>query len=193
MFWEQFSKKGAPPLNYSSNYNVLSLITTHCKLVSKPEQRSIPDKRTDLNFGESPVTWWSASLPTPFSGSLSPTAEGCGHTSLPQSSWITHVSLIPFALSVKPARTGLTCTQRHACRHTPTRAQVPVLDKVEALASSGQVAHIMGNPISFYQPWFALITTACPKALNPCAATRPPTALCQGSSSNARTRDEKDF
>lgn len=111
--------------------------------------------------------------PPPSPGSLSPAAEGCGHTSLPQPSWITHVTLIPFTLSVKPARTGLTCTQRHTCRHTRTRAQVPVLDKVEVLASSDPVAHIMGSPISFYQPRFALITIACPKALSPCAATRP--------------------
>lgn len=76
---------------------------------------------------------------------------------------------------------------------TDTRAQVPVLDKVEVLASSDQVAHIMGNPISYYRLQFALINSACPKPLNPCATTHPPTALCQGSSSNVHTRDEKDF
>lgn len=114
-------------------------------------------------------------LPSP--GSLSPAAEGCGQTSLPQPSWITHVSLIPFTLpglSVKPPRTGLRRMQTH------TRAQVPVLDKVEVLASSDQVAHIMGNPISFYLLQFALINPACPKALNPCATPSPPNSFVSG-------------
>lgn len=85
-------------------------------------------------------------------GSLSLPAEGCGQTSLPQPSWITHVSLIPFTppgLSVKPTLAGLTCSQRHTRTHV--LSQVPVLDKGEELASSDQVAHIMGNPISFHQ------------------------------------------
>lgn len=105
--------------------------------------------------------------------------KGVGRLSLPQPSWITHVSLIPLplpGLSVKPTRTGPTCTQRH----THTQAQVPTLDKVEVLASSDQVAHIRGNPISLHQLQFALITTARPKALNPRVATRPPNRFVSG-------------
>lgn len=115
--------------------------------------------------------------------------RGVGSPPSPQASWITHFGLIPFTLSVlsvSPTCAGPLCGQ---VTHTRTQAQVPVFDKdyVDALASSAQAHHIMGNRISSHDLQVALISTTCAKALNPCVTTRPQTALCQGSSSDVHT------
>lgn len=67
-----------------------------------------------------------------------------------------------------------TRTHMHTGIRTRTCTEVSVFDKarVEVLAPSAQLHHIMGNPFSSSDPQSALITTSCSKALNPCVTTR---------------------
>lgn len=111
--------------------------------------------------------------------------QGCGHTTLPQASWITHVGLIPFILSVLSVT--LTRTGPSPKSHTYTRAQdwVPVC----VIRTSGSPRLIIPGPDTSWEIPFPPMIPSLPlspqpasKALNPCVTTRPPAALCQGSS-----------
>lgn len=123
--------------------------------------------------------------------SLSPPAEGCGQTSLPQASWITGVRLIPFILSVLSVGqtcAGQSCAPVAHINHTHqshTQAQVPLFDKdhAEVLASSFRSHHIMRNPVSSPDPQSVLIATTCSRSRNPLSHHTPLVpALCEGSS-----------
>lgn len=118
---------------------------------------------------------WLHDVYTPPScpASLSPPAEGCGY--LWQASWITHVGLIPFILSVLSVKESEAGPSLAGVQHPHMQAQVSVFNKDymwKYRRHRPRPTTSWEIPFPFHDLQFALIITACVKALNPCLTTR---------------------